>query len=519
MNLTREKTNLLAVLAMALCVMVVSACWMMMRFGSLMSFFDFSDSGYMNWVLNAYIICDIAMIPVGGKLSDHFGEKKVMAVGAALFVIATLICTFSTSFAMMSWFRGVSGAGAGLIIGAAFAVPGTIGKYFRGLSFGQELMAGAFAIGSLFGAAVGYFVLNNADDWRYMYYVPAAIVTLGSVMAWLTLPERTTDSRTLDVQGLALLSCIFFTIAGMVQVIDIHFFTDNHWTLLMLPLLGMMILAFYYREKLAAHTVLPRGMKKAIILQIIVLILVSVFVIGLLQLYMKIYLIRYDFDIYKASILFLCLLVGALCTSMPGGHKVGHTGARPFLILGCILMTVSLALTYFLITSGVMYLHLIMVIMGAGLGCMVTIIICSVQYNTAVEDRGAVTSFAVASRMLGIIGGLAGVTNYTVLNIDSYLEPLIGQQMSGSMNIVEIIEAILIILVDTGVDVSEKVLDLYVDSFRDWSIGSMVVLVIIGILCYLGYKENDAVPPEVENAECAGYPAPAPSVEEESDGE
>lgn len=509
MHISREKTNMMAVLAMALCVMVASACWMMMRFGSMVTAFEFASSDYMNWILHAYIICDIAMIPLGGKLSDHFGERKVLVMGASLFLLGAILCTVSDSFAVMSWFRGIMGAGAGLLIGAAFSVPGTIGKYFRGLSFGQELMAGAFAIGSLFGAATGYFILEHIDNWRYLFYIPIVLMVLGVAMAWVTLPEKPVDERRFDIQGTLLLVLLFFTISVTIQLVDVKFFFNNMWSLLLIPFIGMIALALYYRQKLSEFPAIPRGIGRPVILQILVLVLISVFVIGLLQLYLKIYLLDYELDIYKASLMFLCLLVGAMCTSIPGGHKVGKTGVRPFLMLGCLLMAVSLAITYFFITSGVAYLHLIMVILGAGLGCIVTVIICSIQYNTPVRDRGTVTGIAVAARMVGIIAGLAGVTNYTVLNIDSYLESILGVEMSGSMDIVEIIAAIIAVLIQTGIDVTDTVLGLYVDSFRDWSVGSLLVLIAIGVFCYFGYKGRDAVPPEVENAECAGYEPPS----------
>ena len=78
--------------------------------------------------------------------------------------------------------RAFAGGAAGIIIGTAFVVPGTVGKYKRGIPFGQELIAGAFAIGSLFAATVGYWLLDITGDWKTMFYLNSLIVAVGGIV-------------------------------------------------------------------------------------------------------------------------------------------------------------------------------------------------------------------------------------------------------------------------------------------------------------------------------------------------
>ena len=59
----------------ALCVYAAAAGWMFMRFGMAWSLGDLPESDQIARVVPAYIVAEVATIPVGGKLADRIGVR------------------------------------------------------------------------------------------------------------------------------------------------------------------------------------------------------------------------------------------------------------------------------------------------------------------------------------------------------------------------------------------------------------------------------------------------------------
>lgn len=127
--------------------------------------------------------------------------------------------------------------------------------------------------------------------------------------------------------------------------------------------------------------------------------------------------------------MFVFLLVGAAVTSITCGHRVAAHGERKIMLLGLCLIIAGLAVSYLTIQNGLVWIYLSLAIIGAGLGSVVTTIICSTQFHSPVRDRGANTSFVVSCRMLAIIGGLAAVTNYVMFHVSDYVSSLLGENL------------------------------------------------------------------------------------------
>ena len=130
------------------------------------------------------------------------------------------------------------------------------------------------------------------------------------------------------------------------------------------------------------------------------------------------YLTYYEFNIYKASTMFLFMLAGAAITSMIGGRLVFKTGARPWIIGGSCIVTIGLLLTHQIADKGIPLMALSLFVFGFGLGCIVTEILCSYQSVMRYEDIGRHTGNLMAVRMVGIMTGSAIIGAY----IDQFME-------------------------------------------------------------------------------------------------
>ena len=394
----------------ALCVYAAAAGWMFMRFGMAWSLGDLPQSNQIMRVVPAYIVAEVATIPVGGKLTDRIGVRKIMGFAPFLFIIGCMLCMIAPSIEVMIVFRAIQGAGAGLMLGMAFSC---VGKYYIPDKRGKchELMTAAFAIGSLFGTAVGYFLCDNFG-WRSGFIVLSVIVLAGFILAWVFLPDHEHSDKHADPVGLAFAAVVFGGATLYTQMIN------EDIELISLPsflILAVIIIFTYLLMRhchLSSDPAIPVRISVFEKKMIILMFMFSLCGLGLIQYFFKLYLTYYEFDIYKASAMFALLIAGAAGPSMIGGKLVFRTGAMPWIIAGSSIVTIGLMLTNLIADKSILGLGISLFVFGAGLGCIVTEILCSVQAVVPSEHVGQHTGNLMAVRMLGILAGNAVVGTY-----------------------------------------------------------------------------------------------------------
>jgi DHA1 family bicyclomycin/chloramphenicol resistance-like MFS transporter len=139
----------------------------------------------MQQTISVYMIAYALMSLLHGPLSDSFGRRRVILVGVAIFVLASIGCAASGSLGGLLAFRALQGmsAGAGLIVGRAI-----IRDCFEGPD-AQRLMS---TVSMLFGIApalapiTGGWIIAFAR-WPMIFWFLAAfaLVLWFACVAWL----------------------------------------------------------------------------------------------------------------------------------------------------------------------------------------------------------------------------------------------------------------------------------------------------------------------------------------------
>ena len=411
-----EVRRAVAMWGLAMCLLAASAGWVFMRFGQAWSIADLPVSDYVSQIVPAYVITEVAMIPVGGKLVDKYGCRAVLGFAPFLYIFGSLLCVVSISVEMLVAFRLLQGAGAGLILALAFTA---VGKYYDGAKRGKcsELMTAAFAIGSLFGTAFGYF-LTDTFNWRTGFIVFAALTMVGTVLAWRFLPEEDRVSVPIDRVGLISASVLFGLATLYTQVVNVNFDLISVPSGLIAAALFFLTVLLIYHSRRMEWPPIPVHLPKFERNLIILMFMFSLCGLGLIQYFFKLYLTFYEFNIYKASMMFLVMIGGAAITSMTGSRLVYKTGARPWIILGSVITACGLALTHFIADKGVLQLGISLFVFGIGLGCIVTQIICSMQSVVPRREMGLHIGNLMAVRMVAIMAGNAIIGTYISNVID-----------------------------------------------------------------------------------------------------
>lgn len=134
------------------------------------------------WLMTGFILVYMAASPLFGALGDRAGRPRLIAIGVAIWSLATVLGGFAGSFAGLFVARAVVGVGE-----AAYGTiaPTLIADYFPLRLRGRALAVffAAIPIGTALGYLVGGFV-DQHHGWRSAFFVAGAP---GLVLAALTL--------------------------------------------------------------------------------------------------------------------------------------------------------------------------------------------------------------------------------------------------------------------------------------------------------------------------------------------
>jgi EmrB/QacA subfamily drug resistance transporter len=155
------------------------------------------------WIVEAYALFLAALILVGGSLGDHYGRKRIFALGVVLFTAASVWCGISRSPEELIIARAVQGVGGAMLVPGSLAIiSASFEEERRGRAIGT--WSGFSGITAALGPVLGGYLVENVS-WRvaFLINVPLAIVVLWLVFRHV--PESLDpNTRKLDIPGAVL---------------------------------------------------------------------------------------------------------------------------------------------------------------------------------------------------------------------------------------------------------------------------------------------------------------------------
>src|SRR5690349_11887448 len=153
------------------------------------------------WTIDAYNVAFAALLLTSGSLGDRFGRRRLLRIGVAVFVVASLGCAATPTLAVLLAARAVQGVGAALMLpqGLAIAAAAFPDPVERGRATAAWAMAAAMstAIGPMLGG-----VLTDTVGWRYIFWLNVPVGVLALLMARRYLPESRDDNAShIDLRG------------------------------------------------------------------------------------------------------------------------------------------------------------------------------------------------------------------------------------------------------------------------------------------------------------------------------
>ncbi|WP_081239250.1 MFS transporter, partial [Streptomyces viridosporus] len=141
---------------------------------------DLGGFSYFSWLFSGYLLAVTVTLPVYGKLSDTFGRKPVLVVGAVLFLLGSLLCALAWNMAALIAFRVVQGLGGGALQGTVQTLAADLYPLEQRPRI-QARLSTVWAVSAVAGPGIGGLLASYAD-WRWIFLVNLPV---GAVALWL----------------------------------------------------------------------------------------------------------------------------------------------------------------------------------------------------------------------------------------------------------------------------------------------------------------------------------------------
>ena len=212
------------------------------------------------WVFSAYLLAATVVIALYGRLADVLGKKPMLLLAIGLFLLGSLACGASQNLHQLVLARALQGAGGGglmtltmLTVADLFA-PEQRGRYLA-------LLGAAYGVSTMFGPLLGGALVEHLSwHWAFWMNVPLALLAWG-VLAWhLPSTQRPPSGQraSIDWLGAVLLSGALLNLLLATQHDKLNLPGYVSWEML-LVLAAWFTVGFLWRQRRAAHPLLPRG--------------------------------------------------------------------------------------------------------------------------------------------------------------------------------------------------------------------------------------------------------------------
>lgn len=140
------------------------------------------------WVVTAYAISNVIIIPLTSMLSDFFGRRIYFTASVIIFTFSSLMCGFSTSLESLVFWRFVQGLGGGGLLSTSQTI--IIGAFPPNkISTANAIFGMGIILGPTFGPTLGGLITDNFS-WHWIFFVNVPIGILATILAWTFVTDR-----------------------------------------------------------------------------------------------------------------------------------------------------------------------------------------------------------------------------------------------------------------------------------------------------------------------------------------
>lgn len=391
------------------------------------------------WVVNAYLIAFIAIMPIAGRLSDVFGRRRTFVGAYLTFIAGSILIPLSIGFDQpFRWFlvgRILTALGGGAMVPVALAVIGDVypaDRRVRALGTLGAIETIGWVWGPLYGAMLVRFA-----SWEWQFWLNVPLGAAGLLASWRVLAghdEPRRDAR-VDWLGASLLTVTLTSLnvallsgAEVQSVNGLDELTggdgsDLRWLYLVALVAGATLV---WQQRRSRHPLVDRRLFRS--RRLLVALAVN-FVVGaglvIAMVDVPLFINSVEGDLERSAVVagyILSAMTAAMSImSYVGGRLTERFWFRPPVLAGVSMSALSFAwmgATWSADTSYAVFV-VQLALLGAGFGLTVAPTTSAVVDEAPEDQRGAAAAIVLVVRLLGLSVGLSALTAWGLARFQS----------------------------------------------------------------------------------------------------
>lgn len=390
------------------------------------------------WIVNAYLIAFVAVMPIAGRISDVLGRRRTFLGAYTLFMLGSILIPLSTHMdAAFGWFlvgRVLTALGGGAMVPVALAVIGDVypeGRRARALGTLGAIETMGWVWGPLYGAMLVHFL-----SWQWQFWLNIPLAIIGVTAVWWALAEHDTPRHgaRIDWLGALLLTATLVSLnialLGSAEIQSVNGLQeltgsgpDLRWLYIVALVAGSL---FFVQQRRSDHPLLDKSIFRG---RTVLLALLVNFVVGaglvIAMVDVPLFVNSVEIDLDRAAVI-AGLILSAMTAAMAvasylGGWFTERTWFKPPVLLGLSMACGAYAWMGATWTSDTSYpvFALQLALLGAGFGLTVAPTTNAVVDSAPPDQRGAAASVVMVVRLLGLSVGLSALTAWGLSRFNS----------------------------------------------------------------------------------------------------
>jgi EmrB/QacA subfamily drug resistance transporter len=387
------------------------------------------------WVVNAYLIAFVAIMPIAGRISDVIGRRRTFVAAYVLFIIGSIVIPTASSMGPFLVGRVLTAIGGGAMVPIALAVIGDAypeGQRARALGTLGAIETLGWVWGPLYGAMLVRFA---SWQWQFWLNIPLGLIGLGVTWWALAGHDRPVVRTRIDWLGAILVTVALVSLnVALLSGTEIQSVTgldeltggngrDLRWLYAVAVAAGA---AFVWHQRRTDAPLIDMRLLRG---RNVRLALAANFVVGaalvIAMVDVPLFVNAVEVDLERSA-LYAGWVLAVLTASMAvasyvGGRVTERLWYRPPVVAGLTAATaafVAMGMTWDGDTSYLL-IAVQLAVLGAGFGLTVAPTNTAVISAAPADQRGAGAALVMVTRLLGFSVGLSALTAWGLSRFNS----------------------------------------------------------------------------------------------------
>ncbi|MGK9252189.1 DHA2 family efflux MFS transporter permease subunit [Paenibacillus humicus] len=426
---------------------------------------DLGGFDKLMWVTSAYMVAEMAGMPIFGKLSDMYGRKRFFIFGLIVFMIGSALCGTAETIVQLSIYRAIQGIGGGALVPIAFTIMfDVVAPEKRGKIGG--LFGAAYGISSIFGPLIGAYI-TDCINWTWIFYINLPVGIIAFFMIVFFYKESVEHARQrIDYFGAFTLVASILCLMFALELGGKEYAWNSGMILGLFLAFAVLIIGFVFIEKRAEEPIITFGMFRNRLYSTSTIMAVfsgAAFITA--SVYIPVFIQGvFGGSATNSGLVLLAMMVGSVVTAAGGGFLLAKFTYRSIMISTLTLLAAGIALLAGLASdTSRIVVTLLMILVGLGIGSSFSVLSNAAIHGFAAKQRGSASSTLSFSRELGMT---LGITVFGIVQSHLFLNKLSASfgGPGGTSDSVDLSDPSSILTPDTRDKIPSDILDKITDA-------------------------------------------------------